>query len=153
MKKVLNRLTISRHDFDKCRDFLAALPAQEYGSINYEALLISAIIFYSRPFSCNEKEKGAQAESRVDTAVLDNLSAEECELHTRILNLRNKAVAHAEWKLHPTGVTGNKVIQSMPFSLWEYFGGSSDVKLFSSLVNKVLLRAHNISADMLRNMP
>jgi hypothetical protein len=153
MKKTVNRLTISRHDFERCRDFLAALPDQEYGTITYEALLVAAIIFYSRPFSSNEKEKGAQAESRVDTAVLDNLTAEESALHIRILELRNKAVAHAEWQFHPTAVTTNKVIQSMPFSIWKYFRDTTDVELFSLLVGKVLLRANHITADMLLSMP
>lgn len=148
MEKIQNRMTISCHDFEKCMEFLAALPAQEYGTIIYEALLVAAIIFYSRPFSSNEMEKGAQAENKVDPAVLDSLTAEESSLHTLILKLRNKAVAHAEWKYHPTGVTSTKVIQSMPFSIWEYFD-LTVIKLFLVLVGKVLSRAHNINADML----
>jgi len=152
-KKGLNRLTISRHDFDKCLKLLYNLPNQEYGSIVYEALLLSAIIFYARPFSCNEKRNDSKAESRVDLAVIDQLNEDERQLHDRLLELRNKAVAHAEWTFHPTGVTDSKIIQSMPFSIWKDFRGKPEIEAFSRLVEKVLLRTHHVTADKLSALP
>lgn len=150
--KVLNRLTISRHDFEQCQKFLEQLSHQEYGSLAYEALLIAAIVFYARPFSCNERDLNANAASRLDGAVLDQLQNEEQELHEKILTLRNKAVAHAEWAYHPTGVSDNHVIKSMPFSIWKHFQGTSDIAAFSGLVGNVLLRAHHLTADELRKL-
>ena len=69
--KVLNRLTISRHDLEQCQNFLQQLAHQEYGSITYEALLIAAIVFYARPFSNNERGKNANADSKINDEVLD----------------------------------------------------------------------------------
>jgi hypothetical protein len=151
--KRLNRLTISRHDFEKCLEFIAKLSTQEYGTIVYEALLLSAIVFYARPFSGNEKRNDSKAESRVDLAVIDQLNGEERQLHERLLELRNKAVAHAEWTFHPTGVTESKIIQSMPFSIWKDFHDRTEIEAFSSLVEKVLLRAHHVTADKLGTLP
>lgn len=151
-RKELNRLTISRNDFDKCLEFLSELTSQEYGTIIYESLLLSAIVFYARPFSCNEKRNASKAESRIDLAVVDQLNEEEQQLHDRLLELRNKAIAHAEWTFHPTGVTESKIIQSMPFSVWKDFRGRAEIDAFLRLVQKVLLRAHHVTADKLRTL-
>lgn len=151
--KGLNRLTISRHDFEKCLEYLGKLKSQEYGSIIYEALLLTAIVFYARPFSCNEKCKNSKTESRVDLAIIDQLNEEDQQLHGRLLDLRNKAIAHAEWTFYPTGVTESKIIQSMPFSVWNEFRGSMEIEAFSRLVEKVLLRAHHVTGDKLRTLP
>jgi hypothetical protein len=149
-KKTLNRLTISRHDFEKCLDFLTELPVQEYASVVYEGLLLSAIVFYARPFSGNERGNSPDAESKVDATVIDGLAADERELHDQIVQLRNKAIAHAEWQYHPTNFTERNVIASAPFSIWLYFKGTADIGRFQSLVQKVLLRANHITADVLR---
>lgn len=144
----LNRLTISRHDFEKCLGCLKELDNHRYGEISYEALLLCAIIFYSRPFSCNEKSKDAKAAARVDSSVIDQLTDGELDLHKRLLGLRNKAIAHAEWTYHPTNVTCDGIISSRSFSVWEYFQSpKSDIQNFHNLVNKVSLRAHNLTAD------
>ena len=134
-------------------EFIDKLSTQEYGTIVYEALLLSAIVFYVRPFSGNERGNDSKAESRVDLAVINQLNEEERQLHERLLDLRNKAVAHAEWTFHPTGVTESKIIQSMPFSIWKDFRGRPEIDAFSSLVEKVLLRAHHVTGDKLRAIP
>ena len=151
--KALNRLTISRQDFQKCRDLLAEIPAQKYGSIVYEGLLLSAIISYARPFSGNEMGKAPNAESRVDASLLDELTADERELHDLIVQLRNKAIAHAEWQYHPTNITKENVIKSIPFSIWKYFRDTTDIDRFQSLVEKVILRAKLITAEAVRRRP
>jgi hypothetical protein len=118
-----------------------------YGTPKYESLLLSAIIFYARPFSSNERNQDAKATSHVDCQVLDHLNPEEVTLHEKILNLRNKAVAHAEWDYHPTNLSKDYVITSMPFSIWKYFPGSSDIAAFASLVAKVHRRVHELSGN------
>ena len=151
--KEINRLSISRQDFEQCRRFLKQLPNHEYASTLYEALLLSAIVCYARPFSGNEKDKGAKADSRIKDEVLVGLSHEELELHKSILTLRNKAVAHAEWSQHPTGVSENGVISSVPFSIWKHFHGEGHIERFTQLVSKVLLKAHHLTGDILRTRP
>lgn len=150
---ILNRLTISRQDFEKSRQFLEQLASQQYGSVPYEALLLSAIVFYARPFSSNEKDKTANAESRIDSAVVDQLTDVERKLHVLILELRNKAVAHAEWTYHPTNAVGNGVIASRPFSIWSYFPRTSDIQGFFDLAGKVLMRANHLTADRVKLAP
>jgi len=46
-KKRVNRLTSASLDLEKSIKFLDELSSQTYGSTAYEALLISAIIFYA----------------------------------------------------------------------------------------------------------
>lgn len=151
--KALNRLTISRQDFEKCNDFLLQLQSQDYGSIVYEALLLSAIVFYSRPFSHNERDQNATADAKIDQAVLIQLTDEDLLLHQKILTLRNKAIAHAEAMYYPTRVLKKNLIRSMPFSIWNEFKNSSDIEEFLALVRKVLRQAIHLTFDKLRNLP
>jgi hypothetical protein len=69
-------------------------------TLEHQALLIAAIIMYSRPFSANEKEKIAAAESRLDEGLVP-FKGEKRHLHDRIIKLRNKTVAHAESTAYP----------------------------------------------------
>jgi len=145
-----NRLIMSVHDLERCQTFLRELTTQIYGTHTYEALLLTSIIFYARPFSSNERDVNAKAASRVSPAVLSDLSEEERNLHNMLLLIRNKAIAHAEWTFHPTGVTKNHIIQSRPFSIWGYFRGWKDIESFYNLAGKVLLKAHSLIGNNLR---
>lgn len=152
-KKFINRLTIASLDLENCIRFLNDLSNNEYGSIAYEALLISAIIFYARPFSQNEKRNSVSpSESRVPDSIISGLSQTHAELHEMIITLRNKAVAHAEWGYHPTGVSSNKIIMSKPFSIWNYFQSSTDIKNFKILSGVVRDSVQNEQANELRNL-
>ena len=144
--KAISRLTISRNDWVKCIDFLNALSNHGYGDIAYEALLVSAIVFYARPFSHNEKGNNLKADAKVDLKVLEGLDETKMQLHHQVIELRNTAVAHMEWNSHPVAVTGDGVIQSFPFSIWQRFH-QSDVNRFVELVNHVLNNAHHLTAD------
>lgn len=65
----------------------------EPASLEHEALVTRAIIYYARPFSSNEREKNAKAISRVPERVTDQFSTEECALHDRI-RLHNEVADH-----------------------------------------------------------
>ena len=151
--KAIHRLTISRNDLEQCILFLEQLPNHEYGSIAYEALLLSAIICYARPFSCNEKGKNAKANAKIENEVLNKLTKEELELHSKLLILRNKAIAHAEWSYYPTSITEKGTILSKLFSIRAFFSESGDIHSFSELARKILLRAHHLTADKLIERP
>ena len=153
-KSRINRLTSASLDLENCLRFLQGMSDQTYGSVAYEALLISAIVFYIRPFSENEKKGSpSPSDSRVPETVLEILDTEESKLHEHLKELRNKAIAHAEWRYHPTGVTDNRVIQAMPFSIWKHFQGKKDVTNFSNLVQKVRHEIQNAQANALRELP
>lgn len=150
----VNRLTSASLDLENSLRFLEELSIQPYGSTAYEALLVSAIIFYARPFSSNEKTGSPHpSESRVPSVVLSGLMNDEIKLHEEVVTLRNKAVAHAEWSHHPTGVTDSGIIQAKPFSIWRYFQGSADIAKFKNLAGKVRLAVQLEQANELRNLP
>jgi hypothetical protein len=151
-KEMLNRLTSASLDLKNTIKFLEALSEHEYSSTAYEALLISAIIYYARPFSSNEKKDSTHpSESRVPEEVLSELLEEEIALHEKIITLRNKAVAHAEWSYHPTGVTDNGIIKARPFSIWEYFEGSAEIAKFKNLSQRVRNAVQNKQANEARS--
>ena len=151
-KERVNRLTSASLDLENCLRFLDELKNHEYGSTPYEALLVSAVIFYARPFSQNEKKESPHpSETRVPDSVLSGLSQDESTLHKNIVTLRNKAVAHAEWSHHPTGVSDSGVIKAIQFSIWWHFQGSAKLAQFSSLVSKVRLAVQHEQANELRN--
>ena len=153
-KSKINRLTSASLDLGNCLRFLQGLSDQTYGSVAYEALLISAIVLYIRPFSENEKKGSpSPSDSRVPETVLANLDAEESLLHERLKELRNKAIAHAEWSYHPTGVTDNRVIRAMPFSIWKHFQSKSEVTKFDNLAQKIRREIQNAQANALRELP
>jgi hypothetical protein len=151
-KERVNRLTSASLDLENCLRFLDELKNHKYGSTPYEALLVSAVIFYARPFSQNEKKGSPHpSEPRVPDSVLSGLSQNESKLHENIVTLRNKAVAHAEWSHHPTGVSDSGIIKAMPFSIWRHFQGRAELAQFSGLARKVRLAVLHEQANELRN--
>jgi len=147
----INRLTSASLDLENCIRFLDELDSHRYASTSYEALLLLAIIFYARPFSGNEKPGSTHpSESRVPDIVLSGLLGEERRLHEEVVTLRNKAVAHAEWSHHPTGVTDRGIIQAMPFSIWRYFQGNVESEKLKTLAGKVWLSVQHEQANELR---
>lgn len=153
-KSKINRLTSASLDLESCMRFLDELKNQQYGNTAYEALLISAIVFYIRPFSENEKKSStAPSAPRVSEDVLNGLSADELVLHKKLKELRNKAIAHAEWKYHPTGVTDNMVIRAMPFSIWQHFVDSENILAFHNLAYKVRSEVQTAQANALHELP
>jgi hypothetical protein len=146
-QKELYRLNIAKWDLDKTVCLLEAAIKNDPTTIEYEALVTSAIIHYARPFSPNEKKKNAKAVSRVPARVTDQFSKKELALHDRILNRRNKAIAHAEWNEYPVGVDlKTRVLSSKPYSICPEF---RDAKPFLALAKNLLKRLHNEVADHL----
>lgn len=153
-KERINRLTSASLDIENCLRFLDELMNHKYGSTLYEALLVSAVIFYARPFSQNEKKGSPHlSEPRVPNSVLSGLSQDESKFHENIVTLRNKAVAHAEWSHHPTGVSDSGIIKAIPFSIWRHFQGSAELAQFRGLARKVRLAVQHEQANELRNLP
>lgn len=150
----LNRLTSASLDLESCVRFLDALEVQTYGTTAYEALLISAVVFYARPFSENEKKSSTSpSDPRVPNAVLTDLSESERQRHEELRALRNKAIAHAEWTFHPNGVSPSKVIKALPFSIWKWFPSPSEISAFRNLVLRVRHAVQNAQAAELHNLP
>jgi hypothetical protein len=107
LERRFRRSFISRQDFERALEFIAAARRHEVASIEHEALLVSAIIHYARPFSDNEKpRKGGVYESdpRIDPEVgeIDDDSGKL--LHERIISARNQAIAHSSFARYPVQI-------------------------------------------------
>lgn len=102
--KEFNRFSIAVHDFEKAIEFLNESTNHDESSLAHEALLISAVLLYWRPFSPNEKDPSARATARIKIESFKGLTEEELGLHELCGTLRNKALAHAEWLYNPTRV-------------------------------------------------
>jgi hypothetical protein len=57
IERRFRRTHISQHDFTRAGEFIAAARNYDVATLEHEALLIAAIIYYARPFSGNEKNK------------------------------------------------------------------------------------------------
>ena len=150
-EKELYRLNISRLDIKQALDFLEAAARHERSSIEYEGLIVSAIIHYARPFSNNEKNLEANALARVPEAVIEGYSPDERVLHNRLIDRRNKAIAHAEWNEFPTTVDEEtKALSSRRYSVYpEFF----DPLPLIALAKKLLARLNDMVADHVFKMP
>jgi hypothetical protein len=103
------RVLISIGDYWEAEQFIKATISGK-GPEVVEALLRCAIICYARPYSGNEKEAHAAAESNLK-GVIDPkavLDAAGLALHDRIMNLRNKVVAHSESEFNQANFTDPK---------------------------------------------
>lgn len=141
----LNRLTIARGDIEQALRFLKKAGDMGPTSDEYKALVMTAIILYARPFSKNEVVPQAKAAKCVSSEVSDEYTEEERVLHDRLLEVRNKAIAHAEWNNYPTSVSWDtRVIKSRRYSIYPEF---ITVKSFAALAAKLERRLQNMRAD------
>ena len=108
IEKQFNRTRISINDLDQTIKYLECLNriTSHEDDIIRSALLIAAIISYSRPFSENRSDKlsvGIQKFGQDEKKEIKNEIGEETfAYHKKILGLRNKAVAHSEYATNPT---------------------------------------------------
>ena len=93
--KRFHRTQISHDDFEDVVLFIRAARNHFRESPEFEALLIAAIIAYARPFSGNERGRNPPVDSRLAAHLVPFVGIQR-ELHERIINARNQAVAHAE---------------------------------------------------------
>ena len=94
------RLHISQHDFEEAEEYLDEMSRHDSEAAR-RALLSASVIAYARPFTQNDPSSEDRATSHVPTRLLRDLSAEERMLHSRLLELRNKAVAHSSYASRP----------------------------------------------------
>ena len=150
-KKELYRLNISRHDIKQALDFLQAATKHDSSSTEYEGLIVSAIIFYARPFSNNEKNPAANALSRVPESVIEGFLPNDLVLHKRLIDRRNKAIAHAEWNEFPTIV--DEETKALSITRYSIFPEFLDPLPLIALVRTLMTRLDNMVADRVSKMP
>lgn len=136
----LSRARISKWDFDEAESYLQALRAGRDPVIR-RALLMAAVVAYSRPFTNNELGVEERATPKLSVSASRLFLPHEHELHERLLALRNEALAHSSYARRPVGrVSGRAngfVMSGRPFDL---LSQHIDTKLFAVLCTK--LAAH-----------
>jgi hypothetical protein len=160
IEKRFRRSHISADDFDRALTFIKEARKQHFRSTIYEALLISAIIYYARPFSSNEQRKNPNplSEATIDKELMGFEDPKEQKLHDEIIDLRNKAVAHAEYgqgkytinhvSVEPTGQT------SILSSVWRPSNEWFDLFTFERIATEMRARCHMaVSEDLLISYP
>lgn len=136
----LHRVLISKDEFLRAMEFIAAASTHAENTIEYEALLHSAIIFYARPFTNNEGPRsGAPKEAQQLTVVnVASVLGEDFAFHERIVKLRMKVVAHSEGAHNPAEYIPTTV--SNPDSRGVVFGRKSWHVVFEGLDPVVFAR-------------
>ena len=146
--QAFNRFSIAVFDFEKSIAYAEEASRHSPGDLAHEALLLSAIICYCRPFSPNEKNKNSPAASLLKLEEFSPLTAAEAELHKRCKELRNKALAHSEYKFNPTRLHPSGVIISRPFSLLSH---APEISALVALARKLADECHHKRANHVRN--
>ena len=104
MDKWLRRVHISARDFEKAERFVKCAMEHDIASIEHEAALLSAIVCYGKPFSGNEVEDRATADSRLTGVDLKQVLGEDTPLHKHVVRLRMKVAAHSESEYNPVSL-------------------------------------------------
>lgn len=144
----LNRLTISVHDFEKATGLFQEADKHSTDAVVHEALLTCALIHFCRPFTPNKREKEAQAASKLAIDEFGDLTEDEKALHKQCMEIRNKAIAHAEWSHYPTKRNAKtNVISGRRFSLT---AAGINWPALARLTGKLAEQCHNKRAAYVR---
>jgi hypothetical protein len=93
IEKQIARLGLSINDMKRCQEFTSAWDVS-LADVLRSALITSAIIAYNRPFSGNEEHEKATGHPLFS---LSDLTQEEQQLHARLCDVRNQAIAHSDF--------------------------------------------------------
>ena len=158
--KRFRRSHISAHDFDRAIEFIKEARKHQPKSLIYDALLISAIIYYARPFSPNEywKNPNPLSESTIDKTLTGFEDPKDQKLHDEVMILRNKVVAHAEYAAGTYSINQMSVEStgqmSIASSIWRASHEWFDLHLFERIATEMRARCHiAIHEDVLISYP
>jgi len=98
----LNRLSLARKDLREAQVYLSAFRVDLHPTVQ-RALLVAAIISYARPFRGGWANRTQPIAPKVDDTLGEGLSDAQQDLHILLLRYRDKAIAHSDFELKPTG--------------------------------------------------
>jgi hypothetical protein len=150
----MRRTHISSGDFEKAGEFIKAAREQVVGAIAYEGLLLSAIVWYARPFSNNEmpNEKHPKTDPKVVLDLPQILGADK-DFHSKIVRLRNKAVAHAEFEHYPVDpIPDAESAKIMPglgliSKTWNVADEGIDLNVFARVADRLRLACNTLLSN------
>ena len=149
-QKLINRANLSRHDFEECNKFLDEFIKKNEDTIK-EALLISALVAYARPFSENKEHPKIINKIPLEK-VTRPLGPEERKLHNRLMTIRNQAIAHSVFDKKPTGSTIQGIAlvqQSKPYNI---LAELIDIKEMKDLSKKMITICDDIICNEQRKL-
>jgi hypothetical protein len=134
-----NRVCISEKDFIEASEFLTAYRSRHSTSVR-RAILVAAIVAYSRPFTANN----GGASKRTTPTLIGNpkkILADQVDymLHTRILEVRNQAIAHSDEGRNPVRrVMGQSTGFVMSARLFDVLSENISVRSFRVIVKRMI---------------
>jgi hypothetical protein len=164
---VLLRVKLSLDDFKRVGEFLKAARSHPTSSIEYEALLHSAILFYARPFTDNAERtsKLKDAAKKLTDLNIKAILEGHVWYHQKILKLRKHVVAHADAQFYPATIAefklGNRYTQgfSMTCTTWHVVEEHLDLEIFALIASKMADATRNhlfnvgIELDVIQSGP
>lgn len=148
------RAFISKQDFEEAKECLSkyqqSINPYEFNVIN-RALLGSAIISYSRPFTKNNRGKhGPSTPTLMIKGLNKILNNNEIELHSRIIQLRNSFIAHSDYDKKAVKVVQADchgfVTQSALYDIQSEMINKEDI--FMSVIDKMITHCDNIMSKL-----
>jgi hypothetical protein len=147
------RLHISQHDFEEAEEYLDEL-ARQASAVARRALLTAAVIAYARPFTQNESSSGGKATPQVPGRMLRDFTTSERKLHSRLLDLRSKAVAHSTYASRPIKkVTVMQSGFSVEGSYFDLLSEGLDRTLFQAMSRKLRIACRVEKLELSRKLP
>ncbi len=143
LEKQFNRTRISINDLEQAGEYLDFLinAGSPQPDILRSSLLVAAIVSYARPFTDNNAHDKATGRLNVsDKEIRQLVGKQGLELHKKILDLRNRAIAHSEYDMNPTSRVEKHagehgfVLKSRFFNI---LGKELDYNLFLNLSRKL----------------
>ena len=137
LEQQFHRACMSDEDVFEAYEYLSAIDQKSSRAVR-QGLLVAALVAYSRPF-LNSNGRG-KSSKKVSLRLESELTSEEQNLHQKVLDLRNGAIAHSDYKLRPVarwaGVSEGSTISFTPIAkILEDF----DQEKFRNLVYKVMM--------------
>lgn len=143
-RRQFNRVALSRQDFREAREFLKEVNPG-LTRTQEEALLMSAVICYARPFSQNDRDEKSEATAKMQGNPATILDQAEFELHVRILKFRNKAVAHTDYDFDPvTLIDVQPDGMKMKGPYFELRRADIPLTTFASAIEKMIAHCSNL---------
>lgn len=142
-----NRCALAQHDMEQVLKFLTAHSElsdlqNRFGDSRYfdhcEAILMAAVVTYCRSFKASHSKN--QADQKLEKEDFDFFQqrADLLHLHQLLLERRDKAIAHADWKFHNTELLSSNeqggVLRRI--SVPDFFSGI-DINRFRELANEI----------------
>ena len=100
LEATFNRLKLSERDFSEAHEYLERYP-QASEIVMQRALIVSAIVAYSRPF---KKNYGSKADADTSLVLPPSFFEEQSDqaLHDKVIQLRDEGIAHSDYDRKPT---------------------------------------------------